>query len=52
MTEVLIVFFKPSCDIKRITFAAVLAYDNVKNDKSRLDKEVDNNFDPGQVKNR
>lgn len=32
-------FFKPSCDIKRITFAAVLAYDNVKIIKVGLTKK-------------
>lgn len=43
-------FFKPSCDIKRVTSAAVLLYDYVKNYKSRPDKEMNNNFDPVQVK--
>lgn len=49
MTEVLIIFFKPS-GIKRVTSAAVLVYDNVKNYQSRPDKEISNNFDPVQVK--
>lgn len=43
-------FFKPNCDIKRVTSAAVLVYDNVKNYLSRPDKEMNNNLDPVQVK--
>lgn len=43
-------FFKPSCGIKGVTSAAVLVYDNVKNYQSRPDKEINNNFDPVQVK--
>lgn len=49
MTEVNC-FFKPNCDIQRVTSAAVLVCDNVKNYQSRPDKEINYNFDPVHVK--